>query len=211
LGRPDIVKLLIENNADVRLTDDGGRSALHAAALHVPSVLEGLTPTGRDDDDAVVVLAAQKQSDGVHQDALSAVPLLDPNADRDLVVTAFEPSARVVDVLVAAGAEVGFKNAGPDGVTPLHLAALVGNIGVAASLLAAGASIDARDAMGRTPLECALQPSPQVSLATSMRRGHAVLEGLRVDPWPAFKLAKYRILELLLAEAVARDDVSDDR
>lgn len=185
--------LLVEGNADVRITDDAGRSALHAAALHVPPSLESLTPTGHDDDNVDGVMAARKgQCDGESKGPHGAGSLWSTPADDAIVDKAFEPSARVVDVLVAAGADVGYKNAGPDGVTPLHLAALVGNVGVVTALLSAGVSTDARDAMGRTPLECALQPSPLV-------------EGLRIDPWPAFRRAKDRILELLLAASVARD------
>ena len=140
MGRADIVTLLVENNANVHLTDGEGRSALHAAALYVPLALEGQTPTVHDGEHDAVDYDVPK---GVHCDA--------SNANRDVVVSAFEPSARVVDVLLTAGADFGFKNAGADGVTPLYLAALVGNVGVAAALLAAGASIDDKDAMGRTP------------------------------------------------------------
>jgi ankyrin repeat protein len=46
---------------------------------------------------------------------------------------------------------------GPDGQSPLHLAALKGDTGAVRALLEAGANPNAADSSGSTPLHCALE------------------------------------------------------
>ena len=45
-------------------------------------------------------------------------------------------------------------------MTPLHIACLQGNLDVAQGLHSAGASLDARDTNGNTPLHVACYPFP---------------------------------------------------
>jgi hemoglobin len=65
-------------------------------------------------------------------------------------------SAQVVEALVAAGAEI-HAAAGTMRCTALHMAARRGNVRVMAALLAHGASLQARDRRGDTPLQRAIK------------------------------------------------------
>ena len=67
---------------------------------------------------------------------------------------------------LAAGADVDALDQGPDGVTPLHLAAALGNVPVILALLEAGASVDAASDYHRfTPLHYAAKGGRAAAVA----------------------------------------------
>ena len=61
-----------------------------------------------------------------------------------------EDTARVIHLLVAGGADVNSQVA--DGVTPLHIAALMGSVGATRALLREGARVDQPGCGGFTAL-----------------------------------------------------------
>lgn len=110
----EIVELLIARGAQLNPLDGDGRTPLHLAH-----------------SDAARALLAHKA------DFL----ILDKNGNSALH-TAAEESALVCGMLIDAGMPVDARNNA--GLTPLHFAALQGNLGAAQYLLSRGADIDAR-------------------------------------------------------------------
>jgi ankyrin repeat protein len=66
-----------------------------------------------------------------------------------------ESGKRVAELLLSLGAAVNTPT-GPEGQTPLHMAARRGNLAVAEALLNGGASLEARDTKGEAPLRRAV-------------------------------------------------------
>lgn len=113
-GSAEIVELLIARGAKLNPLDGDGRTPLHLAHA-----------------DAARALLAHKA------DFL----ILDKNGNSALH-TAAEESALVCGMLIDAGLPVDARNTA--GLTPLHFAALQGNLGAAQYLLSRGADVDAR-------------------------------------------------------------------
>ncbi|MCC7494845.1 MAG: ankyrin repeat domain-containing protein [Fimbriimonadaceae bacterium] len=111
-----------------------------------------MDPTARD------MLKAAKSGDaGRVQELLAADPALLEARDKDgstpLHCAAWKGHLAVVEVLLAAGAEVAAVNQNEHwGSTPLHAAAHANQAAIASCLIAAGADVNARDAAGQTPL-----------------------------------------------------------
>eukprot|EP00854_Cymbomonas_tetramitiformis_P019831 gene19831-23717_t len=103
----------------------------------------------------------------------------------------------IVRILLQAGADIDARDSGPRNETPLHYAALSGNLGAVSAvktLLQAGADINARDRHGATPLHyAAIRSSGQsasivaalckagaeIDAQDSRMDGHAALLGQR--------------------------------
>jgi ankyrin repeat protein len=83
-----------------------------------------------------------------------------------LNVAAYYGHTHVVDMLLANGAAPAATGHNPNGATPLHLAAIAGNIEICTKLIAAGASSQAKDKKGLTAAQWA------------QRRGHADLAAM---------------------------------
>ena len=91
----------------------------------------------------------------------------------------------MIELLVAAGADA--AAAGPDGETPLMVAARTGVPAALEALLAAGAELDARDReFGQTPLMIAVRERQTAAVALLLERGADVNAQTRIGPEPKF-------------------------
>ena len=75
-----------------------------------------------------------------------------------------------VELLIEHGADVN-KAAGVGGMTPLHMSARRGTVGIAEALVDAGADIEARDKNGETPLRRAVNCDRAQIVSLLLRRG----------------------------------------
>ena len=139
-GHVAVVELLMQRGAEPHRGDRTGLSAVHhAAAMGRKAVLQAL--------------CAYFQPDGV-------ASLLDARRPTDgtspLMLAAAEGHAEVVALLTSRGVDVDARTR-PACVTALHAAAQKDRGDAVRSLIAAGASLEAVTANGRTPLAVAAQ------------------------------------------------------
>jgi ankyrin repeat protein len=76
----------------------------------------------------------------------------------------------VIDVLIQHGADIN-QVSGVGGMTPLHMAARRGTVGIAEALLDAGADIEAQDKNGETPLRRAVNCGQEQLVRLLLSRG----------------------------------------
>lgn len=163
LCQDDIVRLLIDMGANVRVKNHGGQSPLHLALARSscpPETIACLLAAGADPN-----AAAGNEERPLHyaarQNHLESVPLLiaaggEVNARDNWNFTALHNAAaygceEIVRLLVDAGADV---NAQSDtGWTPLHNAVSAELRNSAEWLIKAGAAIDLRNQSGQLPGE----------------------------------------------------------
>ena len=86
-----------------------------------------------------------------------------------------EALQKTAEQLIQCGADVNARTAGQAGVSPLHCAAIVGNLALAALLLDRGADINARDGRGFTPLHAAVGGGQMDVIRLLLDRGACVL------------------------------------
>jgi truncated hemoglobin YjbI/ankyrin repeat protein len=127
--RDRFISVVERDRSCVRLLGLRGQSLLHDAALFGDAELAAVLIRSGADPDA--------------REAEGHTPLYRAS------------TGDVARVLLAAGATVDIAS-GPTGGTALHQAARRGNVAVAQALLDHGATIDARDAKGQTPLRRAV-------------------------------------------------------
>ncbi len=143
----EIVRLLLEAGIDPDVTNDWGDTPLHQAPTSrympylpgSPFVYDGL---------AIVEALLEADADPNVTNNAGVTPL------SSAVAAAYEDDRlAIVDALLEAGAD---PNTGADpnsgSGTPMHIAASHGNPGILRSLLAHGATVDAKDQEGETPL-----------------------------------------------------------
>jgi truncated hemoglobin YjbI len=138
-GRPELVAFVVnalEQDPLLRTRQYGGRSLLHYASG------AGCLP--------VVTLLLRLGADPDVRDSGGHTPLY-----RAANECGWRMGPLVVRALVAAGADVNARS-GVTRATALHMAARRGYLAIAQTLLECGASIDARDRKGDTPLERAV-------------------------------------------------------
>ncbi|MBA3540416.1 MAG: YqcC family protein [Deltaproteobacteria bacterium] len=129
-GRIEVVRLLLDEDADPDELDGRGISPLHVAAAGGSALLPALLSTPYEIDLANL---ANVDEPGESAFAAIATALLDAQGDPDL-------------------------RAEPAGLTPLMIATCFGRRDVAAVLLARGATVDLRDTLGRTAERFAVFP-----------------------------------------------------
>ena len=147
-GNLKVAKLLLSKGADVAALDADGFSPLHTAADNgCPELIELLLAHGAKlgamvyDGRTALHLAAQGRQDDRDD-------MVQPRADADYAAAA--------EALIRHGADVQAVIGHHRGEQPLHTAAQFGNTAVARVLLDHGASVDALDADGNTPLTYAI-------------------------------------------------------
>ena len=149
--------------AAVNARDDRDRTPLHEAAasgradLARALLAAGAVPGAGDKLGSTPVMAAVRAGAVDVLQALVAAGGKQAFAARDLTgwtaatIAAFSNQTRALDVLAAAGARV-TADASADGRSAMHHAATKGHVEAVRWLLAHGASVDARDGAGATPL-----------------------------------------------------------
>jgi ankyrin repeat protein/tetratricopeptide (TPR) repeat protein len=130
-GDERVVRLLLENEAEVEMEDRSRRTALHAAAGN--------------GQEAVVQLLLEKEADVEAKDMYGRTPLH---------LAAEQGHKAVVRLLLGKGADIEAKD--KDRETALEWAAGNGHEAVVLSLLESGADVSARDSDGLTALDWAL-------------------------------------------------------
>ena len=138
-GRTDVVKLLLEEGADVdKATADGWTPLIIACRNGHTDVVKVLVKEGADVDRAT--------ADGSEEELGGCTPL---------IIAIKVGKAEVVKVLLEGGADVDKPRA--DGCTPLIIAIKVGVEDIAKLLLEGGADVDKPRADGCTPLTIAIE------------------------------------------------------
>jgi len=176
LGWPELVRLLIEAGADATRADDAGNTALHALAQW------GAISDDRSRATALWQALLSAGADPDARNAAGASPLLlllgsraEPGALRDEDCIAAQ-----LELLLTRQLDLDVRDS--RGFSPLHLAALHGQIRAVRRLLVAGADRDARDTLNRRAYEIAVmrgyvdiaaeldtRPQPSPSLARFLR------------------------------------------
>jgi len=163
-GNPDVVAFLLqeEDGADVHVrTHSRQCTPLHGAASGGSAecarllLQAGADPDARDSDEQVPLHYAAQQGAGEAIRTLckygADVDAHEESGDTPLCRAVFCDQCEVVRVLLEeCGADS--NTPGPDGLTPLHVAARAGSELIVRMLLAHGANPKATHAQGRTPL-----------------------------------------------------------
>jgi ankyrin repeat protein len=144
-GQLEVGRMLLNMGANPNEVGPDGTTPLHQAALH--------------SDPAMVALLLSKGASVDVRSKDGALPIHD---------AALGKSAEVVRFLAAKGASIASVTQDEMAQTPLHMAASFGRLEVIKALLDLGASIDVKDAKGRTPLDVAIANS-QTEAATLIR------------------------------------------
>ncbi|KAK4069615.1 uncharacterized protein Triagg1_7039 [Trichoderma aggressivum f. europaeum] len=132
LGREAIVKLLLDEGANINAVDDTLRTPLHMAIMY--------------DEEAIMKLLVDQGADIEAADTTGQTPL-------HFAVRYHRDAA--VKLLLDEGADVNATDEYLD--TPLHTAAISGNGAIMKLLLEKGADIEAEDIIGQTPLHFAVR------------------------------------------------------
>lgn len=132
----NIVKLLLEAQADVNEKDSEGKTALHVATI-VSS------------EEIFKILLEFGAGKSVNEQ--------DVDGDTPLHAGVTHSSEKLVELLLASGAKESLDVKNNDGLTPLHNACWHGRKKMVELLVQAGANLEVRDTDGDTPLLMALQ------------------------------------------------------
>jgi uncharacterized protein len=168
-GNEEVVKLLLDLNADVSIINKDGYTPLYAAARggHAPcvSMLASRDADLNEKSGSEQWTALNTAAHWGQEDVLRL--LLDLGADTSIEnANGCSPlhnavlggSVPCVLMLVSRGVNVN-ESSSIDGWTALHFAASRGYINVAQVLLIAGADINSKSSKGNTPLDIAMQPA----------------------------------------------------
>jgi ankyrin repeat protein len=163
LGHRDVLKLLIDNGADLNAKTKISSTLLHLAAdCGHKDVIELLLDLGADVNakDRLGYTPLIWASSGGHKEAseLLIAKGADINFKDDTGMTSLHWAAKkgykdVTESLIISGGEVNAR--ANKGFTPLHLAAVGGYAAIAQMLIAANSNVNAKDIVGMTPLHWA--------------------------------------------------------
>ena len=231
----EVSALLIKSShADLTATDINGHSVLfHAARFQTASLVRAVLKTKELSVADVNAAGKRTKFTALHAASLEgqdeSVELLlaaganvharDMEASMPLHLVAQREvgGARVVELLVRAGANVSarMETENSKSVTALHLAANKGNIGVVEALLEAGASLHAKDKIGRTPLVAAIAKGTAAMVALLLKRGASAKEFRSAFNFTALHFAagqgKQDIVDVLVGPGEMEIDAVDNR
>ncbi|MFQ6039423.1 MAG: sigma-70 family RNA polymerase sigma factor [Candidatus Poribacteria bacterium] len=164
-GHKAIAELLIEKGADVNARDKNGQTPLHQLA-YISTMTDiagllidaGADINAKDNDGNTPLFLSLSQQ---HQKLRGNWAytdfhglLIDKGSELDVFAAALCNAGRL-EKLFQENPDLANARRGPDGWTPLHYAADVGNFDIVKIILKYGADVNAQDAKGRTPLQLA--------------------------------------------------------
>ena len=189
---PRVVSLLVQAGAEVNARDGSGGSPLHSAARssNSPAIITTLVEAGAELDVWTPGIHSPYGYTPLH-DAVQANP--NPAVTAALIEAGADIQARQEDgptplhdartpeavaLLLEAGADInaratywGWRQPNGSEMTPLHVAAKLGNAAVFMALVEAGADPDALDIEGKTPLDYAREQKALQELEVVKRSG----------------------------------------
>jgi len=175
-SRVQIASLLLERNADPKVRDNFGKTALHYAVLRGAKMVQMLLEKGAE--------VGAKDNSG--QTALHSA--------------AESGHGAVINLLLEKGSDVAAKDG--DGMTPLHFAAKCGHEAVVQLLPEKGADVAAKDDDGITPLHLAAENGHEAVVQLLLRQNSVDLESKDKDGWTPLSFAARggheMIIQLLL-------------
>ena len=162
-GQADIVKVLLDTGASIRIADGEGCTALHRASSGGHAACVQLLLNAKSDVNAFDVAGASclmKTAYGNHVEctrlllaANSPVEHWDRGGRNPLILACTAGNQECARLLMEANANVNFQDG--SGFTPLIRGVRSGSLAVVKDLLEAGARTDLADAAGATPLSIA--------------------------------------------------------
>lgn len=159
----DLVKLLLDYNADVNINDRSGELAVHKAVR----CKECLKQT------EILQLLCERGSDIDYVNKIQCSPLY---------IATFYRCIRKVEMLLTYGADVNIScNREHSYGTPLHTAAYRDDLDMSKLLIAHGAKLNERNALECTPLQLNITAQAKSDIAQLLIYHGASLEG--VDKW----------------------------
>jgi len=175
------VRYLIDRGADVRARTKSGYTALYAAASWP-------------DNAAIVALLLEKGAD-----ANAEVEVSQPANDlfTPVLAAAMHGDAESLKPLLEKGGKAN-RQGGDFGRTPLHAAATTGSESTIELLLAAGANVNAKDALGNSPLKWAKRRG-ETSIVQMFKKA-----GAELGPGPSEAAAPSRLQTVLDGDSVKR-------
>ena len=157
-GQSEIVKILLEAGADIDFSAENGVTPLVAAATaRKTAAVEILLRNGADTEIATSDGVTPLEIATANGDLVVLNALLDAGAifqqNNALLFAVQSKKGNAIDALVNAGADPGAP--GPDGITPLALAIILGEQDIVRKLVLAGANVKDRSYRHKTPIELA--------------------------------------------------------
>ncbi len=210
--RVDILRLLVEQKADLEIRDDSGRTPLAWAIMRDAGVevVGALLDSGANIETAdrfgwtPLLYAAQVGNTEVVASLLArnaALPIATPNGRRLLQLAVQNGMTHLLSLLIAKGADV--RTVDQDGTTLLHAAAAGGHTEIIESLLAQGLDINQRG-NGWTPLHYAADRGHVAAVELLIARGADLHARTAVMGQTAANLAEESGNKEILAQLAAK-------
>jgi len=219
-GFANVAIWLLDRGSDINATNDRMQTALHVAAfVGDPDMVRLLLDRGANVDVYAenlnplqyAVCSGDKASVRLLLDGGADINARSPGENASWVtalhagICAFRNN--LLPFLLKNGADANANEGGPTGMTPMHLAARMGNVIAVQALWTHGANLSPRDGNGDTPLHHAVKFGRERSVAILLEIGVNCLELTR-EGWTPMAMAvvsgKCDILKMLLEKGADR-------